>query len=784
MPSQTDESRIKFIHSLNGRLLLYFVLLSIIPILLLGMWFYESSRLVIENRIEEEFETSADLQADAIEQWLIERKDDVGLVADEPQVESMNEGIAGTQVQQYFDHWGIYQNMFILNPDGSRLFDTSDSTQNLAESDYFKQAMQGNVVASDIMLSKASGKTIIVFAAPIKRNGNVIGVAGAVIQTTHIADLLADAQLGDTGEAYLINKDGYFITDSRFTEQFKEAGLVEGRTVLELQIDTLGTREVLAGNSGAGRYVDYRGEEILGGYRFIPGQQWGLLIEQNVSEAFSSMYDLGQIVQLFVFVVGLAVLVVAYFVSRSITRPIVVTTEGMRRLSLGDIELVGIDKKTTDKIKARKDELGVISRTFSVLLRYFWEKVDVAQHIAGGDLSLTITPKSDEDQLGFAFEQMITNLRSLIEKVANSAGEVQTASGRLSVTARQAGAATSQVSQTIQQVAQGTSLQAQGMTAATSIVEQVSRAIDGVAKGAQEQATVVGRSSSITTQIANVIEQVTHNAQSGAINAAEAAQAARNGSVTVENSIRNMSSIKEKVGTSAQKVREMGRRSEQIGVIVETIDDIAGQTNLLALNAAIEAARAGEHGKGFAVVADEVRKLAEKSASATGEIAGLVKDIQQSVADAIQSMDEGSKEVEVGVAQADEAGRALDSILQAIESVSGQMEGIASAAEEVNASSSELVSGMETVSAVAGQNTAATETMAASSTEITSAIENVASVTEENSAAVQEVSASTQEMSAQVEEVATSALALSNLATDLSTVIGEFRLYAVEDNGG
>ncbi len=107
-----------------------------------------------------------------------------------------------------------------------------------------------------------------------------------------------------------------------------------------------------------------------------------------------------------------------------------------------------------------------------------------------------------------------------------------------------------------------------------------------------------------------------------------------------------MQNIREKVNQSAEIVREMGKRSNEIGMIVSTIDEIASQTNLLSLNAAIEAARAGEHGKGFAVVADEVRKLAEKSALATKEISALVKLIQGSVAESIRSMDESGKEVE------------------------------------------------------------------------------------------------------------------------------------------
>ncbi len=215
-----------------------------------------------------------------------------------------------------------------------------------------------------------------------------------------------------------------------------------------------------------------------------------------------------------------------------------------------------------------------------------------------------------------------------------------------------------------------------------------------------------------------------------------AATAAREGSITVSETIQGMESIRSKVGFSAQKVQEMGNRSDQIGAIVETIDDIASQTNLLALNAAIEAARAGEHGKGFAVVADEVRNLAERSSSATKEIGSLIKGIQQTVSEAVSAMNESATEVETGTDRASRAGTALENILKAAESVSEQAQLATNAVAQMGGLSNELVAAADDVSAIVEENTAATEEMAAGSSEITQAIDNIASVSEENSAAV------------------------------------------------
>jgi methyl-accepting chemotaxis protein len=235
--------------------------------------------------------------------------------------------------------------------------------------------------------------------------------------------------------------------------------------------------------------------------------------------------------------------------------------------------------------------MGEISRSMQELVKYLQEMGTVAERISENDLTVEITPKSEEDELGNAFKKMIEGLRLTIRQVAENALSVGNASKQLADVAGQAGQVTDQIAATIQEVAKGTTTQNESISKTASSVEQMSRAIDGVAHGAQEQAAAVGRASEITAMINNSIQQVAANAHSVTEGSRLASEASRSGGKVVDETIKGMEVIKEKVGLSAEKVREMGSRSEQIGAIVETIDDIASQTNLLALNAAIEAAR-------------------------------------------------------------------------------------------------------------------------------------------------------------------------------------------------
>jgi methyl-accepting chemotaxis protein len=461
-------------------------------------------------------------------------------------------------------------------------------------------------------------------------------------------------------------------------------------------------------------------------------------------------------------------LVVALWLTRLVTGALKSLTEASKKLAEGDLDVVLTHESG--------DELGQMTAAFRNMVDYLKGVADVATRIASNDLTGDVIPKSNKDVLSNAFMGMTGNLRATIHKVIENANQLTGASSELASSADQAGRATSQIAVTVQQVARGTTQQSESVSRTALSVEQMAHAIEGLAKGAQEQASAVEQASNITTELTNALSGVAGNAEAVSRDSARAAQSAREGAATVRQTLEGMQTIKLRVDHSASKVQEMGQRSQEIGAIVEAIEDIASQTNLLALNAAIEAARAGEHGKGFAVVADEVRKLAEKSAISTKEIGGLIRGIQKTVDEAVEAMNQGVEEIDRGLKQASGAGETLNNILTAADAVNQQAQQASQATQTMNKSALLLVQSMESVSAVVEENTAATEQMTASSNEVSQAIENIASVSEENSAAVEEVSASTEEMSAQVEEVSASSETLAEMAHQLQAVVASFKI--------
>ncbi len=350
------------------------------------------------------------------------------------------------------------------------------------------------------------------------------------------------------------------------------------------------------------------------------------------------------------------------------------------------------------------------------------ELLVVAKEIADGNLAVSITNDSKDEvgQLSAAITVMVSNLRNLVGQVQDSSAKVSSTAEEMSASSEEMTSASNQIADTVSEISKGAQNQ-------SSKSQEVSRAMNDMTQSVQEVAT---------------------NAQKAAEDAADANTLTQEVGKSTEGLTHTMGNIKGSIDQSASVISQLDEKSKQIGEIVILITNIADQTNLLALNAAIEAARAGEHGRGFAVVADEVRKLAEESGTAASQISDLIHDIQEGTTGAVTAMEESTKEADAGVEALEAVMVPIKNVIVGVESVTTMVQDIAAAAEEQSASIEEVTSSVEDVSAIA----------------------------EESAAGTQEASAAVEEQTASMEELATAAQGLSAMAESLQEVASRFKL--------
>ena len=346
----------------------------------------------------------------------------------------------------------------------------------------------------------------------------------------------------------------------------------------------------------------------------------------------------------------------------------------------------------------------------------------VAEALGRGDLSKKANVKTGDElgQLGETLNQTIDRLQGLIQtetdrdkmqhqvmdllSVVSSAAE-----GDLTVKAEVTADALGSVADAFNLMITGLmSLVTQAHNVALEIqrsTTDILHSSDRMKQGAEQQTNQIKSASDAVNTMSNTTQRMAQNADAATQTSLKATQAAIKGGASVAETIKGMQRIRAAVQTTGKKIKGLGERSLEIGAIIEVINEIATQTNLLALNAAIEAARAGEQGRGFAVVADEVRKLAERAARATKDITGLIKGIQVETSEAVTVMEEGTREVEEGTKLADQAGAALREIEQIVKQTAVLMTGITKAADDQVEVTAQVVHSMDTISKLTQETT-------------------------------------------------------------------------------
>lgn len=554
--------------------------------------------------------------------------------------------------QNMVKEYSFYEAVGMTNKDG-QVTVYSDIEQvgkiSIGDTEYFKKAMSGSPATSDAIQSKLNGEPVFVVATPIIDRDTVVGtVIGIVKINTFAAKYIQPIKMGKTGYAFLMARSGLICAHP------------DSSTILKSNLTDYDWGKTLASQDKG--TVNYTLEGVAKIVSFVkePLTGWTIAVTTNVDDIFSSTKSIRNsnilTTILVVLVVGLVIFLIVHKIILALTKSVAFAE---------DVAKGSLDNELTVN---RNDEIGLLAT---------------------------------------ALNKMTVNLRQMISTAEQKTSEAEQESERAHVAMKEADEARKEAELAKRQGMLQAAEQLEAIvehisTTATELAAQV----DESSKGAELQLERTGETATAIEQMNATVLEVARNATSAASHADDTKLKAEEGQDVVSSVVQSIDEVNERSHKLTDSLGALGRRAEDIGSVMTVITDIADQTNLLALNAAIEAARAGEAGRGFAVVADEVRKLAEKTMQATREVDEAIQAIQVASQDNIKGMQATSEVVTRTTSLASEAGNSLGAIVDVAIANADQVRSIASASEEQSATSEQIGNSSEEINRIAMETAA------------------------------------------------------------------------------
>ncbi len=539
------------------------------------------------------------------------------------------------------------QSASLLNTQGDIILSLEPGASgNFSERDYFKRAMKGEVNASEPLLSKVTGKPVVIVAAPVKINEQVAGMLYARVDLGAFSEeMINPVKIGRTGYAFLLDKSGMI-----FSHPDKER-------ILKQNVFELDWGKHLQGQDKG--VVDYDSDKGAATAIFTKNKAtgWTVAVVVHGTDIASSLKSLRNASLLFSAAGLVLVSLIIFLIVRRMIIDLAAAVDFAGAVASGDLG--------KDISVRRSDELGRLSDSLTVMVGRLKEMIETS--------NAKTREAEEQTELARQATEQAEQARREAER-AKAEGMLQAANKLEAV-----------------------------VEVVTSASEELSAQIDQSSRGAEEQSRRVVETATAMEEMNATVLEVAKSASHAAETAERARAKAEEGSKIVGMVVTGIKEVRDQAQEMMTDMGTLGKQAEGIGQIMNVISDIADQTNLLALNAAIEAARAGEAGRGFAVVADEVRKLAEKTMTATKEVGDAIRGIQDGTRKNIANVERSGKTIEEATVMANKSGEALTEIVSLVDSTTDQVRSIATASEEQSAASEEINHSIEDVNRISSE---------------------------------------------------------------------------------